>query len=250
MESLSFLRLVAYTLLLQALSHNCHGFVHQQGQRELRQLSLGLSNFEKDVEDNGISCWCRRALLGSSLLLLQQPRVAVADIDTNTNLDALLDLPPVTQGCVRIFLCRHGQTENNRLRKVQGARVDPPINQNGSQQASNLGESLRRLDPTPNLFFSSNLQRARMTAEIASAEIDPNIKVRQLNSLAEVDFGPSAEGQPVALAKAGMQATYAAWATGNIDFRPQEGGDSGRDVSSSLLDHRFLLDMHLLQRAQ
>ena len=155
------------------------------------------------------------------------------------NLDALLDLPPVTAGCVRIFLCRHGQTENNRLRKVQGARVDPPINQNGAQQASNLGKSLRRLNPTPNLFFSSYLQRAYVTAQMAAAEVDSTIKVQKMETLAEVDFGPIAEGQPVVLAKARMQATYAAWAAGNIDFRPQEGGDSGRDVSS--VRHRCLV---------
>lgn len=229
MGSSSLLQLLNGLLLVHALlirNDSYHAFTHQ-GKREMRQLNFGLSDFEIGVEDHELSCWRRRTFLGSTLFLLQQPGVAVADVETTANFDALLDLPPITQGCVRIFLCRHGQTENNRLRKVQGARVDPPINPNGAEQAINLGKTLRRLDPTPNMFFSSNLQRAQMTARIAAAEIDSNLKVRQLDSLAEVDFGPIAEGRPVALAKAGMQATYAAWAIGNVDFRPQEGGDSG-----------------------
>ena len=47
------------------------------------------------------------------------------DVGPNTNRDAstgnfncLLDLPPITPGCARLYLCRHGQTENNRLRLI------------------------------------------------------------------------------------------------------------------------------------
>lgn len=195
-------------------------------------LALGLGNAEiDDDDDRSLGSWDRRRYLASTFLLFQRPPIAAAAMEATVNLNSLADLPPVTDGCVRIFLCRHGQTENNRLRKVQGARVDPPINENGQEQAHTLGKAIGRVKPSPGLFFCSNLQRAKMTAEIAAAEVNPKIKVTKLNSLAEVDFGPVAEGRPVALAKAGMQATYAAWATGNIDFRPQEGGDSGREVS-------------------
>ena len=75
-----------------------------------------------------------------------------------------------------------------------------------------------------------------MTAETAAHEIDPKIKTRALDALGEVDFGPVAEGQPVALAKAGMEATYAAWAIGQIDYRPNGGGDSGRDIMTRVAD--------------
>jgi len=161
--------------------------------------------------------------------------------DEGPNFDALVDLPPVTEGCVRLFLCRHGQTENNRLRKVQGARVDISINENGIEQAKNLGQALKRILPMkPKEFFSSKLIRARMTAEIAKSMVMTQengqeegkiTSVKQLDSLGEVDFGPIAEGRPIALAKAGMQATYAVWATGNVDYRPEGGeGESGREV--------------------
>ena len=58
------------------------------------------------------------------------------------NLQCLADLPPITPGCARIYLCRHGQTENNRLRKVQGARVDPSLNAYGAEMALRIGMAL------------------------------------------------------------------------------------------------------------
>ena len=235
--------LLSGILLLAPTSHNlggafqCRRTTVRDRPTGRRNPNIFLTTLEADNEsDDGIPVlhsWSRRAIIGSGLLFLPPPVLAADTCPGLTaNLDALLDLPPVTEGCVRIFLCRHGQTENNRLRKVQGARVDPPINENGVQQAVNLGQALGRLDPSPRLFFSSSLQRAQMTALIAMDQINPNIKPQQLKCLSEVDFGPTAEGQPVALAKAGMQATYAAWATGRIDYRPRDGqGESGREVS-------------------
>lgn len=66
----------------------------------------------------------------ASMLTQVQPSYSI-DTSPIPNLGCLLDLPPITAGCVRVYLCRHGQTEYNRLRKVQGARVNPPINQTG-----------------------------------------------------------------------------------------------------------------------
>ena len=201
----------------------------------------------------------RRKSLGALLisplaLLLKEPALAdtiIAEEEVQeTNLDCLLDLPPIPKDHVRIFLCRHGQTENNRLRKVQGARVDPPINDNGILQATNMGKALSKVNPTPQSpFFSSNLKRAQMTAEIASNQINnagnnniPKPLITQLSSLAEVDFGPLAEGQPIAIAKVGMQATAARWAAGNIDYRPsKDGGDSARDVFNRAVESLRIL---------
>ena len=89
------------------------------------------------------------------------------------NLSCLEDLPPIQPNTVRIFLCRHGQTENNRLRKVQGARVDPPLNDTGRRQALRMGEALSNYfrngnTVLPKFAIHSNLQRARETATIVS----------------------------------------------------------------------------------
>ena len=187
---------------------------------------------------------------------------------TVPNLQCLTDLPPVTPGCVRIYLCRHGQTENNRLRRVQGARVDPSLNQYGSEMAARIGMALSYMpdDALPKVVVHSNLARARETAQIAAMTMsdinvsrkrtnapqpDPavlidiyrmgsidiptgselsrtGIKFDTLESLGEVDFGY--DGMSVEAVRAGMYATYGSWAMGMIDRRMDGEGESGREV--------------------
>lgn len=152
--------------------------------------------------------------------------------DDEANLDCLLDLPPVSNDCVRIYLCRHGQTENNRLRLVQGARVDPPLNKYGEIMAERLGMAFARLgeENCPRIVMHSNMLRATQTAKIASEELRNQARLEPLASLGEVDFGPLAEGKKVAQVRADMVRTYGAWAAGFVDARPEGGGESGREV--------------------
>jgi hypothetical protein len=205
---------------------------------------------EPDEDLDPLNQWNRRQFVsyGSSLALasrLVTPNPANAGIDSLTqsspveessrNFDCLLDLPLLPSDCCRIFFCRHGQTENNRLRLVQGARVNAPLNDVGRKQGRSVGLALARADPAPSsLVFCSPLVRARQTAEEAIAsgyQGRRGIQVQELNSLMEVDFGPVAEGQTVDHAKPGMAATYARWSMGIVDYRPEGGGESGRDVS-------------------
>lgn len=165
----------------------------------------------------------------------------------NGNFDCLLDLPPITPGCVRLYLCRHGQTEFNRLHKVQGARIDPPLNQNGNEQAMRLGMAVSKLitnsDTFPHYVVHSTLCRARETAEVVTATALSQIKSKgipttdslkvfgALPSLKEVDFG-SLEGMMDSdnTFRMAMTKTYANWSIGNIDSRTGDGGESGREV--------------------
>lgn len=101
-----------------------------------------------------------------------------SSVGTNKNIDCLLNLPPVAKDHARIYLCRHGQTENNRLRLVQGARVDPSINYNGRMQAIRLGEAISALKQRtessrdfPTVALHSSLKRARETATVASVVV-------------------------------------------------------------------------------
>ena len=64
----------------------------------------------------------RRAFIQKSALVvagvLSSPSLACSadtslsdsTIQADGNYDCLLDLPPITKGCVRVYLCRHGQT--------------------------------------------------------------------------------------------------------------------------------------------
>ena len=135
------------------------------------------------------------------------------------------DLPPIPKDYVRLYLCRHGQTENNRLGLIQGARVDPPLNERGRLQAERLGKAWESMD----LVLHSPLRRARETATIASQQLASQPKLEQLPSLAEVDFGSVLEGSPVEKHRAAMVRTYGAWAVGDLDARLDD-GESGYEV--------------------
>src|SRR4030095_246979 len=81
-----------------------------------------------------------------------------------------LDHPVSAQssGTLRIYLARHGETDWNAERRLQG-RTETALNSTGRQQAAKLAERLKgiRLDAV----YSSALGRSRETAEIVRGEV-------------------------------------------------------------------------------
>lgn len=82
-----------------------------------------------------------------------------------------------------IYLVRHGQTEFNRERRLQG-HVDSPLTELGIRQARAVGGLLKDLlrDPRGWRIVSSPLGRARATAEtiagilgVAEVELEPRL---------------------------------------------------------------------------
>jgi probable phosphoglycerate mutase len=71
-----------------------------------------------------------------------------------------------------LILIRHGETDWNRDRRIQGA-TDIPLNDTGREQARATAALLRdRLDASlPATIVSSDLARARETAEIIAGEL-------------------------------------------------------------------------------
>ena len=65
-----------------------------------------------------------------------------------------------------LYIVRHGETDWNRMKKVQG-RTDIPLNDYGRHLAEETAEGMKemRLD----LAYTSPLRRARETAEILVA---------------------------------------------------------------------------------
>ena len=88
-----------------------------------------------------------------------------------------------------IYLVRHGQTEFNRERRIQG-HVDSPLTTLGLRQAEAVGHLLRDLirDPVGWRIVSSPLGRARSTAEIISARLG-GLPVELDDRLKEISWG-------------------------------------------------------------
>ena len=84
----------------------------------------------------------------------------------------------------RIVLVRHGETEWNRTRRVQG-HTDVPLNDVGRRQARELAAELD--GEVVDAIYSSDLSRARETAEILS--MARSIPVVSLPELREKHFG-------------------------------------------------------------
>ncbi|SFS04375.1 probable phosphoglycerate mutase [Microbacterium sp. cf046] len=75
-----------------------------------------------------------------------------------------------------LTLVRHGETDWNRDRRIQGS-TDIPLNDTGRAQARDAADAVRvQLDlsgaGTPPIVVSSDLARARETARIIAAELD------------------------------------------------------------------------------
>ena len=69
-----------------------------------------------------------------------------------------------------LILVRHGETDWNRDRRIQGS-TDIPLNDTGRAQAQDAAASLRDAPDLPSFIVASDLSRARETAEIIASEL-------------------------------------------------------------------------------
>lgn len=88
------------------------------------------------------------------------------------------------------YLIRHGTTEWNEKKLIQG-HLDSPLTETGLIEVKNLSKKLRKIKF--DLVFSSDLLRAKRTAEILTLERNLEIKTTEL--LRERNFG-RLEGKP------------------------------------------------------
>lgn len=83
-----------------------------------------------------------------------------------------------------IYLARHGETEWNRIRRLQG-RLDSPLTPQGIEQANLLAKKM--LDCDVDRIISSPLGRAVATAEYCQRRLKRELTVE--SQLQERDFG-------------------------------------------------------------
>lgn len=75
--------------------------------------------------------------------------------------------PAGTATDLTLYLVRHGETDYNRRRIMQGRRIDAPLNETGRAQAEALAE--RFADAPLDAIYSSTLKRADATADAIAA---------------------------------------------------------------------------------
>jgi broad specificity phosphatase PhoE len=90
-----------------------------------------------------------------------------------------------------LYLVRHGQTDWNVAKTIQG-QTDIPLNAKGEDQAHELKNALR--DVKFDAVFSSDLLRAKRTAEILTLE--RNLAIKTAEAIRERQFGVY-EGKPM-----------------------------------------------------
>lgn len=129
------------------------------------------------------------------------------------------------------YFVRHGQTEYNRNRIVQGRGIDSSLNPTGEAQAAALARRLR--DVSSDAIYASTLRRAFQTAE-PLARLQPHAPVYRLADLEEMSWGIY-EGQSTTPGLLAMfESMQGLWAQGRYE-QPIDGGESILDVQRRAL---------------
>lgn len=124
-----------------------------------------------------------------------------------------------------IYLLRHGESEWNILKKIQGSK-DSELTEKGKKQGLCAGKSLKDKDITS--IYSSNLKRAKLTSKIVGKElnVDPIVE----NELREMCYG-IIEGKTDEEVKKVFREEYKLWERTPEKFKI-EGSETLREVQN------------------
>jgi probable phosphoglycerate mutase len=124
----------------------------------------------------------------------------------------MMEIPSAPAPATRLCLVRHGETEWNTQRRIQG-QIDIGLNDNGLRQADAAGRWLKTAGITA--LYSSDLSRAWTTAQRIGAAIGltpkaaPELRERRYGIFEGLTFGELKEKHP---------ASFAAYETRDPDY--------------------------------
>ena len=124
---------------------------------------------------------------------------------------------------IELIVIRHGETDWNRQHRFQG-QIDVPLNATGLLQAHRLAQRLS--DEAFDVVVASDLQRARTTAEAATADRAIDVQVEPL--WREQAFGVL-EGLDVPTIVKRHPDLWAQWVRHEAHFALPGGGESVRE---------------------
>lgn len=139
-----------------------------------------------------------------------------------------------------IYIVRHGETEFNRRKIIQGSGVDSVLNAKGRQQAKAFFEHYRHVPFEA--VLTSRLQRTHQTVQ---PFIETGLPWEQFAEINEMNWGihEGKEGTPAMIEE--YQMIRSEWGNGNYDVRIPE-GESAAELAARL--RQFVA--HLRQREE
>ena len=144
---------------------------------------------------------------------------------------------------MKIYLIRHGETDWNKLRRLQG-QADIPLNEFGRQLARETEPALR--DVPFDRIYTSPLKRARETAELVTA--GRNLPIIEEPRLKEMGFG---EFEGLCCREEGWNIPdpgFRDFFNAPEKYRPPKGGESFQQVSDRL--ESFLKELYATEELQ
>jgi len=125
---------------------------------------------------------------------------------------------------MKLYLVRHGETEWNHLRKMQG-QMDIPLNEYGIELAEKTAEGMKEIKF--DRIFASPLVRARKTAEYLAGNC--GLEVETDDRLKEINFGEG-EGSNINEVKEDSSHPLHNFFIHPDQFVPMEGGETFLEV--------------------
>lgn len=132
---------------------------------------------------------------------------------------------------MKLFLVRHGETDWNVEKKIQG-KTDIPLNKNGLRQARELAQKLICDNITAGIVYTSPQKRALATAQAVAEALQVKYLIK--DGLREMDFAEW-EGYNWETVRRKYGETYQYWNT-HRRYAHTPGGESYNEVLKRSLE--------------
>jgi len=139
-----------------------------------------------------------------------------------------------------LYIFRHGQSEWNKLKKIQGS-VDSPLTSLGVQQAKRIPAHLK--DKNIGIIYSSHLKRAWKTGEVVAKEL--GIEIIENKDLREI-CGGAIEGKTIKEASEKFKEKYdVEWMSSDPEYDDMKfpNGESKRESRQRMVNTISKLSM-------
>lgn len=124
----------------------------------------------------------------------------------------------------QLFIIRHGETDINKAKVIQGRSINAPLNALGKQQAMAIVDVLEAFSVQK--IIASSLVRTHQTAEPLAKKL--GLDFEKHADLDEIDFGEF-EGKEFSTIEDEINVIHTKWKLGEVDLAAT-GGESPRQV--------------------